>query len=181
MKDSVKFSRSPVDCIWRGLHCNMTRATTRNVSALTEMRSGARSIGSRKPLSAGPTIPERLSCTPPSVIAEGSSSLLTTSGTIAPQTGAPNASPNPKHEDASKHRIRVDHLCPRSKSKECCACSLPNCSTHDHNAPVHDVSESAGWQREEEQWHGGSGCHEGERKRRGTDIMHQPRRRQVLA
>ena len=59
------------------------------------MSSGAPSSGSRKPPRAGPTIPERFSCTPPSVTAEGSSSLLTMSGTMAPQTGAPNASPIP--------------------------------------------------------------------------------------
>ena len=91
----MKFSRSPVDCISRGFHCNTARATTRKVSALAEMRSGAPSRGRRKPPRAGPTIPERLSCTPPSVTAEGNSSLLTISGTIAPQTGALNASPIP--------------------------------------------------------------------------------------
>ena len=98
--------------------------------------------------------------------------------------GSPNRSAkrksNPEREDASKHRIRVDHACPRPKSKERCACSLPQHSTHDHNAPVHDVSESAGWEREQEEWHGGSRCHEGERKRGSTKIMHQPRRSQVL-
>jgi hypothetical protein len=77
--------------------------------------------------------------------------------------GSPNRSakrkPDPKHEDASKHRIRVDRSCPRPKSKERCACSLPHNSTYDHNAPVYDVSESAGGQREQEEGHGGGGCH----------------------
>src|SRR4029453_1001532 len=40
--------------------------------------------------------PERFNCTPPRVIAEGSSSLLTISGTTAPQTGAPKARPMPR-------------------------------------------------------------------------------------
>src|SRR5262249_20900589 len=54
MNDSVKFSRSLVDCIWRGFHCNTTRATTRNASALNEIRSGAPSSDSSKPPRAGP-------------------------------------------------------------------------------------------------------------------------------
>ena len=60
------------------------------------MRIGAPSSGKRNPPNAGPTIPERFNCTPPNVIAEGSSSLLTISGTTAPQTGAPKASPIPR-------------------------------------------------------------------------------------
>jgi hypothetical protein len=70
MNDFVKFSRSLVDAACRGFHCMMTRATPRNAIALVEMRSGAPSSGSMKPPRAGPTIPERFSCTPPSVIAE---------------------------------------------------------------------------------------------------------------
>ena len=95
MNDSVKFSRSLVAAACRGFHCMMTRATPRNASALIEMRSGAPRTGISKPPRAGPTIPERFSWIPPSVIAEGSSSLRTMSGTTAPQTGAPKASPIP--------------------------------------------------------------------------------------
>ena len=155
----------PGRLIWRGLHGNMTRATTRNVSALTEMRSGAPSSGSRKPPRAGPTIPERFSCTPPSVIAEGSSSLLTMSGTMAPQTGAPNARPIPsaKMQASTELGLITRVHAPRARSAD--ACSLPQHSTHDHHAPIHNVSNGAGWQREQKEWRGGSRCHEGERKR----------------
>ena len=66
--------------------------------------------------------------------------------------GSPNRGakrkPNPECEDASKHESGVDHSCPRTKSKEACAGSLPHHSTHDHKAPVYDVSDGAGWQRE---------------------------------
>ena len=44
---------------------------------------------------AGPTIPQRLNCKPPSVTAEGNSSFVTTSGTSALQAGALNANPIP--------------------------------------------------------------------------------------
>ena len=142
----------------------MTRATTRNASALNEMSSGAPSSGSRKPPRAGPTIPERFSCTPPSVIAEGSSSLLTMSGTMAPQTGAPKASPIPsaKMQASTELGLITSVHAPRARSAD--ASSLPQHSTHDHNAPVHDVSNSAGWQREEKERSGGSSCHAGRAK-----------------
>src|SRR6516164_10458908 len=44
---------------------------------------------------AGPTIPETLNCKPPSITAEGNSSLLTTSGTTELQAGALKAKPTP--------------------------------------------------------------------------------------
>ena len=122
MNDSVKFSRSLVDCIWRGFHCNTARATTRN--ARNAMRNGAPSSGSSKPPRAGPTMPERFSCTPPSVIAEGSSSLLTMSGTMAPQTGAPNASPIPsaKMQTSTALGLIASVHAPRARSAEQAAC-----------------------------------------------------------
>ena len=124
MNDSVKFSRSLADCIWRGFHCNTTRATPRNASALTEMSSGAPSSGSMRPPRAGPTIPERFSCTPPSVTAEGSSSLLTMSGTIAPQTGALNASPIPSAKmQASTELVLITSVhAPKARSAKQAPC-----------------------------------------------------------
>ena len=159
MNDSVKFSRSLVDAACRGFHCMMTRATPRNASALNEMRSGAPSSGSSKPPRAGPTIPERFSCTPPSVIAEGSSSLLTMSGTTAPQTGAPKASPIPSaktHASTALGFITSVHAPKARTADQSC---LPEYGTHDHSAPVHDVSNGPGWQREEKERSGCSGCH----------------------
>ena len=117
MNDSVKFSRSLVAAACRGFHCMMTRATPRNASALNEMRSGAPSSGSSKPPRAGPTIPERFSCTPPSVIAEGSSSLLDdVRNNGSPNRGA-KGKPNPQRKDARKHSTGVDRVRPRPKGK----------------------------------------------------------------
>ena len=124
MNDSVKFSRSLVEGVSRGLHCKMTRATTRNVSALIEMSSGAPSSGSRRPPRAGPTIPERFSCTPPSVTAEGSSSLLTISGTMAPHTGALKASPIPsaKMQASTAPGLITSVHAPKARSTEQAPC-----------------------------------------------------------
>ena len=44
---------------------------------------------------AGPMIPQRLSCNPPNVTADASSSLVTTSGTMELKAGALNAKPTP--------------------------------------------------------------------------------------
>jgi hypothetical protein len=44
---------------------------------------------------AGPMIPQRLSCNPPNVTADASSSLVTTSGTTELQAGALNEKPTP--------------------------------------------------------------------------------------
>ena len=125
MNDSVKFSRSPVDCIWRGLPGNMARATTRNASALNEMSSGARSSGSRKPARAGPTI--RGDVQLHSSQRDRGRQLIFANDVR--DNGSPNRGakrkPNPEREDASKHRVGVDHLRPRAKSKERGTCSLP--------------------------------------------------------
>jgi hypothetical protein len=124
MNDSAKFSRSLVERIWRGFHCNTTRATSRNVSALIEIRNGAPTSGSSNPPRAGPTIPERFTCTPPNVTAEGSSSALTISGTIAPQTGAPKASPIPSakmHASTELMLIALVHA-PIARSAEHTPC-----------------------------------------------------------
>ena len=180
MNDSVKFSRSLVAAACRGFHCMMTRATPRNASALNEMRSGAPSSGSSKPPRAGPTIPERFSCTPPSVIAEGSSSLLTMSGTTAPQTGAPKASPIPSaktHASTAPGFITSVHA-PKARTADQAACQRT--ALNDHRAPVHDVSNGSCWQREEKERRGCSGCHQREQVRRSAKIVHQPRRSNVL-
>src|SRR5580700_2796137 len=51
---------------------------------------------------AGPTIPQRLSCKPPRVTAEGNSSFDTTSGISALQAGALNAKPTPIRKTDAK-------------------------------------------------------------------------------
>ena len=124
MNDSAKFSRSLVARFWRGFHCKTTRATTRNIDALIEMRSGAPSWGSRKPPNAGPTILERLACTPPRVTAEGSSSLLTMSGTTAPHTGAAKAIPIPsaKMQKRTAPGFKTSFHAPRARSADHAPC-----------------------------------------------------------
>ena len=107
-----------------GFHCKTTRTTMTNVSALIEIRSGAPSSGSSNPPRAGPTIPERFTCTPPNVTAEGISSVLTMSGTMAPQTGPPKASPIPRaktHASTDLMLIALVHA-PRARSAEQAPC-----------------------------------------------------------
>ncbi len=118
MNDSVKFSRSPIERIWRGLPSNIARATITNASALNAISRGAPRCGNRKPARAGPTIVETFNCTPPSVTAEDSSSLLTMSGTIAPQTGAPSASPIPsaKMQASKELALTTCVRAPRARS-----------------------------------------------------------------
>lgn len=55
------------------------------------------------PPNAGPIIPETLSCSPLNVEAEGNSSFVTISGTIAVQAGALKAKPTP----VRKIQIRI--------------------------------------------------------------------------
>jgi hypothetical protein len=85
---------------------------------------------------AGPTIPDKLSCTPPKVIAEGSSSLSTISGTIAPHTGARKARPMPSAKNTGEHRIGIDHMRPRSESEEGRTSPLPKDRANDDHAPI---------------------------------------------
>ena len=96
----------------------------RNIDALIEMRSGAPSTGSRKPPSAGPTMLERLACTPPRVTAEGSSSLLTISGTTAPHTGAAKAMPIPsaKMQKRTAPGFMISFHAPRARSADQAPC-----------------------------------------------------------
>ena len=124
MNDSAKFSRSLAGGIWLGFHCDTTRATTRNANALKVTSSGAPISGSSNPASAGPRMPERFNCTPPSVMAEASSSLLTISGTIAPQTGAVNARPIPSAKtlmSTATGLVASVHI-PKARNAEQAAC-----------------------------------------------------------
>ena len=144
------------------------------------MRIGAPSSGRRNPPRAGPTIPERFNCTPPSVIAEGSSSLLTISGTTAPQTGAPKASPIPsaKIQASTALGLIVSVNAPNGKNHR--PSSLPQHRTDDDRAPVDDVGNRAGRQREQKERSRCRRRHQGEPKRRRAKIVHQPRRRNIL-
>jgi hypothetical protein len=118
MNDSVKFSRSLVAAACRGFHCIMTRATPRNASALIEMSSGAPRSGISKPPRAGPTILERLSCTPSQ--RDRRRQFLFTDDVR--NNGFPNwgakGEPNSQRKDARKHSAGVEHVRPRSKGKD---------------------------------------------------------------
>ena len=156
----MKFSRSLVDGIWRGFHCKMTSATRRNASALNSNEQ--RWAKQRQQETAQ-------SKTHNSGEVELHSSQRNCGGQLifsndvrnnSPPGRGAKRKPNPEHENARKHKGGADRSCPGPNSKERCACSLPHHSTHHHNAPVHDVSNNAGWQREQEEWRGGRGCHE---------------------
>src|SRR5271165_205753 len=76
-------------------HCKIARITIRKQIAFNVNTQFAPISGSSIPPIAGPKIPEMLSCKPPSVAADGSSSSDTSSGTIAVQEGALKANPIP--------------------------------------------------------------------------------------
>jgi hypothetical protein len=94
------------------------------MNALIEMRSGAPVHGSRRPPRAGPMIPARFICTPPSVIAEGSSSASTMSGIMAPITGAAKAIPMPsaKMQTSTEIELITPVQAPIARSAEQAPC-----------------------------------------------------------
>jgi hypothetical protein len=102
-KDSKKFSNGSFDGLSFRFHCKIARITIRKQIAFTVNTQFAPISGSSIPPTAGPRIPEMLSCKPPSVAADGSSSFDTTSGTIAVQAGAVKANPIP----IKKIQIRI--------------------------------------------------------------------------
>src|ERR1700722_10368175 len=94
-KDSKKFSNGSFDGRSFRFHCKIASMTIRKQIELRVNTQFAPMSGSSIPPIAGPRIPEILSCKPPSVAAEGSSSSDTSSGTIAVQAGALKANPIP--------------------------------------------------------------------------------------
>ena len=94
-KDSKKFSNGSFDGFSVRFHCKIARITITKQIALSVNTQFAPISGSSNPPIAGPRIPEMLSCKPPSVAADGSSSSDTSSGTIAVQAGALKANPIP--------------------------------------------------------------------------------------
>src|ERR1700730_19167352 len=86
--DSRKFSDGNSDSALAPFHCNRAKITTTKQRAFTAKTQFAPRKYSRTPPSAGPMIPETFNCSPPSAAAEGSSSSVTKSGTIADHAGA---------------------------------------------------------------------------------------------
>src|SRR6202047_3258858 len=104
VKDSKKFSNGSFDGLSFRFHCKIARITTRKQIAFTVNTQFAPISGRSIPPIAGPRIPEMLSCKPPSVTADGSSSSDTSSGTIAVQAGALKANPIPIRKTQIKIR-----------------------------------------------------------------------------
>ena len=93
------------------------------MSALIEMEAAHRINGRRKPQRGTHDSREVQLHTPQRD--RGGKFLLTTIWNNSSHNRGGKGEPNPKHEDASKHRNRVDYSCPRPKSKERSAASLP--------------------------------------------------------
>src|ERR1700730_9620010 len=94
-KASKKFSNGSFEGLSFRFHCKIARITTKKPTAFSANTQFAPMSGSSIPPIAGPRIPEMLSCKPPSVAADGSSSFDTSSGIIAVQAGALKANPIP--------------------------------------------------------------------------------------
>ena len=83
---------------------------------------------------------------------------------MAPQTGALKASPIPsaKMQASTAPGLITSVHAPKARSAEQAPCH--STALYNHSAPVHDVSNRAGRQREEKKWRGGSGGHQGKRR-----------------
>src|SRR5207249_4224256 len=85
-------------------HCATAAMTSRKQTAFaTKIQLAPNRLRTTAAM-AGPIMPQRLICTPPSVTAEGNSSEETTSGTTALQAGALKANPTPIRKMESKIR-----------------------------------------------------------------------------
>src|SRR6202795_5097561 len=103
-KDSKKFSNGSFEGLSLRFHCKIAITTIRKQIAFAVNTQFAPISGSSIAPIAGPRIPEMLSCNPPSVAADGSSSSDTSSGTIAVQAGALKANPIPIRKTQIKIR-----------------------------------------------------------------------------
>src|SRR6202795_2057827 len=104
-KDSKKVSSGNFDGRSFRFHSKIAIITIKKQMEFSVNTQFAPMSGSSIPPIAGPRIPEMLSCKPPSVAADGSSSSDTISGTIAVQAGALKANPIP----VKKIQIRITY------------------------------------------------------------------------
>src|SRR5262245_28039501 len=103
-KDSKKPSDRSLTCTAGCFHCQRARTIRRKQAALRAKTKFDPANGTSKAANAGPTIPERLSCKPPNITAEGSSASETIWGTIDVQAGALKANPTPMKSTETKMR-----------------------------------------------------------------------------
>src|SRR5260370_29882351 len=93
--DSKKFSSEAFDCFSALFHCARAAITSRKRMAFMANTKLAPEWLKITAAATGPIIPQRLNCNPPSVTADASSFLVTTSGTTELQAGALNEKPTP--------------------------------------------------------------------------------------
>src|SRR5271168_3142637 len=93
VKDSKKFSRGRLDCVWVRFHCRTARNMKTKPSPLAPKMKLAPAKGRNKPEKSGPIIPETSICNPARVYAEANSSLETISAMIEEWAGEPKANP----------------------------------------------------------------------------------------
>src|ERR1700722_211566 len=94
-KDSKKFSNGSFEAGRTRFHLAIAKITSKKQVALRPNTQLGETNRNAKPPRAGPMIPETFSERPLKVEAEGSSSFVTISGTIAVQAGALKAKPTP--------------------------------------------------------------------------------------
>src|ERR1700722_6213235 len=102
--DSRKLSKGSFAGGIAGFHSHTARAAMRKQVEFRLKIHLAPIRGSRRPPTVGPATAAILSCKPPSVVAEGNSSLETTSGRIAGHVGAVKAKPTPSRNTQRRTR-----------------------------------------------------------------------------
>src|SRR5580700_2071720 len=106
-KDSKKFSKGNVEARPTRFHLLIAKITSMKQTALTPNTQLGETKRNANPPNAGPIIPETLSWRPLNVEAEGNSSFVTISGTIAVQAGALKAKPTPVRNIQINTRVGV--------------------------------------------------------------------------
>src|SRR5260370_21954645 len=94
-KDSKKFSKGNFEASPARFHLLIAKITSKKQAALRPNTQLGETKRNANPPNAGPIIPETFSWRPLNVEAEGNSSFVTISGTIAVQAGALKAKPTP--------------------------------------------------------------------------------------
>src|SRR5260221_4651895 len=106
-KDSKKFSKGNFEASPTRFHLSIAKITSMKQTALRPNTQLGETKRNASPPNAGPIIPETFSWRPLNVEAEGNSSFVTISGTIAVQAGALKAKPPPGRKTQINTRAGV--------------------------------------------------------------------------
>src|SRR6266481_134511 len=106
-KDSKKFSKGNFEASPARFHLLIAKITSKKQAALRPNTQPGETKRNANPPNAGPIIPETFNWRPLNVEAEGNSSFVTISGTIAVQAGALKAKPTPVRKTQINTRAGV--------------------------------------------------------------------------